>query len=118
MSGKVNYQTANNIFIILLEGYIQKSVSELFLAEFRRQWRDGIRHYLFDFSKVTLINSVALADILEMVSEGIGESDSGFYICAIPQKCHWGLASIGLLNYMAEYESFEQAARELGFSPS
>ncbi len=118
MSGKVSYQTANNIFIFLLEGYVEKSVSKLFVAEFRRQWRNGMRHYLFNFSKVTLINSVALADILEIVSEGIGESDSGFYICEIPEKCHWGLSSIGLLNYMTEYDNFEQAGNELGFSPS
>ncbi|PKL49013.1 MAG: hypothetical protein CVV42_07540 [Candidatus Riflebacteria bacterium HGW-Riflebacteria-2] len=116
MSGKFSYKIASNIFIFSLEGYIEKSVSELFVAEFRKHWNNGMRHFLFDFTKVTIINSVALGDMLEVVSEGIGESDSGFYICAIPEKCHWGLSAIGLLNYMTEYDSLKQAAQELGFN--
>jgi len=114
MSGSVSFKTANNILIFSLTGYVEKSVSELFIKEFRTQWQKGIRQFLFDFSKVTMINSVALGEILEMVSEGIGESNSGFYVCAVPEKCHWGLSAIGLLNYMTEYNSLDQARQELG----
>ncbi|KAF1082986.1 MAG: hypothetical protein GQF41_0753 [Candidatus Rifleibacterium amylolyticum] len=114
MSGNVSYRKASNIFIFVLAGYIEKSISEVFLAEFRRQWLIGTRRFLFDFTGVTMINSVALAEILEMVSEGIGESDSAFYVCAVPEKCHWGLSAIGLLNYMSEYSSLEEAGNELG----
>jgi len=116
MSGKFRHRIASNTLIFSLEGYIEKTVSEILVKDFKKHWRNGIRHVLFDFTKVTMINSVALGDILEIVSEGIGESDSGFYICAIPEKCHWGLSAIGLLNYMTEYDSLEQAGKELGLS--
>ena len=114
MSGKFSHRIDNNIFIFSLEGYIEKSVSESLMTVFRKHWEGGIHHFLFDFSKVSMINSVALSAILEIISEGIGETESGFYICSIPEKCHWGLAAIGLLNYMTEFDSLEQAGKELG----
>ena len=114
MVGSLTSAKEEQIYVFHLEGYIEKVLAAEMSAQFRLQWKKGIRQYLFDFSRVTLINSVALAEILEIVSDGIGEPDVIFYICQIPEKCYWGISSLGILNHMTEFNTFAEAAKELG----
>lgn len=114
MVGRVTSAKEEQIHVFHLEGYIEDTVGADLKEKFKREWRQGTRQYLFDFSRTTLINSMALADLLEVVSDSIGEPDVLLYICQIPEKCYWGLSALGLLNHMTEFATFAEAAKELG----
>ncbi len=116
MAGRLSTAREDQICIFRFEGYIEGIIGQELKAKYRQEWEQGTRQYLFDFSKATLINSIALAELLEVVSDSIGEPDVMLYISQVPEKCYWGLSSLGLLNHMTEFSSFEQAARELGFN--
>lgn len=114
MVGSFTSAKEEQIYIFCLEGYIEKTVATELKEQFKAQWQKGSRQFLFDFSKATLINSIALAEILEIISDSIGEPDVMLYICQIPEKCYWGISSLGILNHMTEFTTFAEAAKELG----
>lgn len=115
MSGSAKHKQYGDFFVFFLEGYVEKNVSQVVLEQFRIQWEQGLRRFIFDFSKVTIINSVALSDLLEIVSEGIGDDDVCFFFCGIPDNCVFGISSVGLLNYVQDFDNLEEAKKELGF---
>ncbi|MBU1109855.1 MAG: hypothetical protein KKB51_24450 [Candidatus Riflebacteria bacterium] len=114
MVGKFTSVKEEQIYIFHLEGYVEKTVAIELKEQFKAQWQKGTRQFLFDFSKATLINSVALSEVLEIISDAIGEPDVMLYICQIPEKCYWGISSLGILNHMTEFNTFAEAAKELG----
>jgi len=116
MVGRLMAAKAKKICVFRFEGYVEETVGKELKARYKNEWDQGTRQYLFDFSKTTLINSIALSELLEIVSDSIGEPEVMLYISQIPEKCYWGLSSLGLLHHMTEFTSFEQAARELGLN--
>lgn len=115
MSGSVKFQQSGQFLIISLEGYIEKTVSQTIVEKFRSDWTNGLKYFVFDFAKVTMINSIALSNFLDIVSEGIGKDDIGFFFCEIPLNTYFGISAVGLLNYATEFESLSKAKKELEF---
>ncbi|MEW6709792.1 MAG: STAS domain-containing protein [Candidatus Riflebacteria bacterium] len=115
MAGSFEEKKSGLHQIFILKGYIEKEIAQKLLQTFKEGRKLGLRFFIFDFSEVTLINSFALSCFLDLVSEGLGESEINFYFCAIPESCYYGMSAVGLVNCVTEFSSLEQAKTELQF---
>lgn len=113
MSGNVEYKFDDKIFIADVSGYAEKALMEGILEQFFEKLDDDFTAFVFNFEKMTLINSTALAVLLEIISEGIGNDDIRFYFCAIPNSCRLGMSGVGILKYIEEVASVEEAISKL-----
>lgn len=113
MSGSIKQEKAGQHLFFFIAGYLDKELAQKLLEQYRKEKQAGIRYFVLDFSRTTLINSFALSCLLDMVSDSIGDEDVGFYFCAIPENCYYGMSAVGLINCITEFESFEQAKAEL-----
>ncbi|MGM0599272.1 MAG: STAS domain-containing protein [Candidatus Rifleibacteriota bacterium] len=99
--------------VFFLKGYMNKEMALRLLSQYRLQKEKGMKFFILDFSEVTLVNSSALSCLLDIVSECIGEEDTGFYFCGVQENCYYGMSAVGLMNCVTEYDSFEQAKADL-----
>lgn len=113
MAGSIKQQEFGQNQVFFIEGYLDKEAAQNLLDLYKTQKQKGMRYFILDFSRTTLINSFALSYLLDMVSDCIGEEDLGFYFCAIPENCYYGMSAVGLMNCITEFDSFEQAKAEL-----
>ena len=113
MTGTVSCEKYGDHLIFILSGYVEKECAGLVLKHYQAERINGVNFFIFDFSQVTLINSQALGIFLDIVSDSIGYEDINFYFCAIPQSCYYGMMAVGLINCATEFDSLDQAKKEL-----
>lgn len=115
MNGSIELQNYGQNLVMVLKGYIEKEAAQLILNHYNHHRQKGIKSFIIDFSRVTLINSFALSCLLDMVSENMGDAQIGFYFCGIPESCYYGISAVGLMNCATEFDTLDQAKSELGF---
>lgn len=113
MSGKINYRFIDKTFIAEISGYAELSLLEELVEKFFRKLDEGHTNFIFDFSEMTLINSSALGKLLEIISEVMGSDNVRILFCSIPTTSKLGMMSLGILNYVDEYASVEEALQDL-----
>lgn len=113
MTGTVSCEKFGDHLIFILNGYVEKECADLILKHYQVEKANGVHFFIFDFSQVTLINSLALGVFLDLVSDTIGDEDINFYFCAIPKSCYYGMSAVGLTNCATEFDSLDQAKKEL-----
>ncbi|MBU1108585.1 MAG: hypothetical protein KKB51_18055 [Candidatus Riflebacteria bacterium] len=113
MSGKINYKYIDKIFIAEIAGYAELSLMEGLVEHFFKKLDEDYTNFVFDFSGMTLINSSALGKLLEIISEVMGSDSVRILFCSIPTTSKLGMISLGILNYVDEYASIEEALQDL-----
>ncbi|MFZ5951526.1 MAG: hypothetical protein ACOYXC_12530 [Candidatus Rifleibacteriota bacterium] len=79
------------------------------LEKFFEKLDEDFCNFVFNFDKMTLINSTALGVMVEMISESMGNDRIKFYFCAIPSSCRLGMSGVGVLKYVKECENVDAA---------
>ncbi len=113
MSGNISYRFENSVFIAEISGYAEVNLMAGLVKAFFEKLEEDYTDFVFDFAKVTLINSTALGKILDIISEGMGCDNISFSFCAIPATSKLGMSSLGILNYVNEFSSLEEALANL-----
>lgn len=113
MSGNISYRFENKVFIAEISGYAEVNLMTGLVEKFFEKVEEEYSDFVFDFSKMTLINSSALGKLLDIISEGMGCDNISFHFCAIPNTSKLGMSSLGILNYVNEYASLDEALTKL-----
>lgn len=109
MSERVKFKQDGSTLIITLEGYIEAEASQGLSSKVKDCMEAGTKLFIFDFAEVKILNSVALGELLDILSEGIGNDELVFCFCAVPSKCHFSFKSVGLFMFAEEHKTVEEA---------
>jgi anti-anti-sigma factor len=109
MSFKINKEKIGNYRIFKLSGYIDEVASNNLKELFDEAIKSGENSFILDFKDVTILNSVALSLLLDIVSEMIGNPDLSFLITAITSTIKFTFETTGLIHYVKIFPDIESA---------
>jgi len=113
LSGNINYRFVDKVFIAEITGYAELTLMEGLVEKFFEKLDEDFTGFVFNFAGMTLINSSALGKVLEIISEGMGRDGVKILFCSIPATSKLGMASLGILDYVEEFASIEEALLHL-----
>lgn len=113
MAGNINYSFDNGLFIAEIVGYAEVNLMSGLVEAFREKLDEGFCEFVFDFAKMTQINSSALGELLEIVSQGMGRDNLRILFCAVAPSCRLGMESLGIFNFVEEFASLPEALQYL-----
>ncbi len=113
MAGSISYRFDNGLFIAEITGYAELSLMSGLVGAFREKLDEGVGEFVFDFAKMTQINSSALGELLEIVSQVMGCENLRILFCAVSPSCRLGMESLGIFNYVEEFSDLSEALQHL-----
>lgn len=113
MAGKIDYKFADSVFIASITGYADEALMASLAEHFFAKLDEDYANFIFDFASMTLINSSALGKLLEIIAEAMGNDRVRLAFCSIPATSKLGMTSLGLLDYVEEYTTLEEAFKSL-----
>ncbi|MGM0599254.1 MAG: STAS domain-containing protein [Candidatus Rifleibacteriota bacterium] len=113
MAGNIEFKFNNKVFIAEIYGYAEVQLMEELAEKFFEKLDEGFQSFIFNFSHMTLINSSALGKLLEIISEAMGNDQINLSFCSIPSTSKLGMSSLGMLEFVTEYDSIEEALENI-----
>jgi len=113
LAGKTTYKFTGRFLIATVTGYADLELMRALVEVFQTRLDEGCGEFVFDFSGMTQINSSALGELLEMISQGMGRENVRFSFCAVPPSCRLGIDSLGIFAYVDEYDSVQEALQHI-----
>lgn len=113
MAGTVDYKFADSIFIASITGYADEALMAGLAEQFFAKLDEDFSCFIFNFANMTLINSSALGKLLEIVAEAMGNDRVSLAFCSIPATSKLGMTSLGLLDYVEEFATLEDALKSI-----
>lgn len=108
MAGSLTVKFEKPVFKAFINGYLNAELSEELFGRFQQSLQEGAKIFCFDFSKVDIVNSVALSRLLDIISDGISDDSLEFFFVGVPSECRFGFDAIGLFAYVKEYKTVEE----------
>ncbi|MDY0389050.1 MAG: hypothetical protein RBT65_18405 [Methanolobus sp.] len=113
MSGQVSYNFTGTVMTASISGYADQSLMSGLVEIFYQKLEEDFTDFIFNFASMKQINSSALGELLQIVSQGMGRDNIRIYFCAVPPSCRLGMTSLGILNFVEEHDSLESAEQSI-----
>ena len=112
MAYTINHSINNNLVVFALSGYIEQEACAQLLEDFKKL-NQNYKKFIFDFSEVTIVNSVGLSQLLDIFSQKLSDSSLEFGICNLNHATQYSFKIVGLFNLANEYPNNEAAITAL-----
>jgi len=100
-----------DIAVVSAEGYINKDGGEKVLEECKRLLGEGIRRFVVNLEKCTMLNSVGVSILVEAI-DNVAEEGGTLVFCCVP-KHHFQIFEIlGITQETEIFQTEEEALQE------
>lgn len=109
MAFSLNLETIDGIPVFVLNGYVDKEAARQILEAVAAQQKTGLKRFVLDFAAAPLVNSSALAELIDLVSQGISDTALRFVFCGLSPTCRFSFNTIGIFHYARPAETRAEA---------
>ncbi|HUX06836.1 MAG TPA: STAS domain-containing protein [Acidobacteriota bacterium] len=106
---KVAVKKESNYAVLRTDGYINNPGGEKIARECYKLMEDGYKHFVFDFSKSKVINSIGISILIEII-EKVLEIDGSLNFTGLTTTIAKTFKIMGLTQYAHVYDSLSDAA--------
>jgi len=113
MSSELNVKVErkDDYVIIYTEGYINNIGGEEIAKQFNIMFNEGIRKFLLNLKGSTIINSIGISILIEMIEKIVAEKGVLFF-CNLTPVIERTFEIMGLAQYTKIYKTEEEALNQ------
>lgn len=109
----LNFKCSGKIFIVEFNGHLNASLDEALTPQVEWRLAQGCRHFLFDFSGVTMLESPAVAAILTTTEKIVDNNSGSLAFSNMNDVCNRVLEMVGVFLYACRFENTEEALTQM-----
>ncbi len=95
--------------IFNLSGYMEKDHGKQIRMKVEELVSKGETIFILDFTKVPVVNSLGLAEMVDMAAICIGNESITIAFCGLASSTKFCFKTVGIFNYVDEYPGRQEA---------
>ncbi len=99
MAFSMNLEPAGEVTVVVLDGYVDKPAARQVCERVTAERQAGRRRFVIDFERAPLVNSSALAELIDLVSQNIQDGKLRFVFCGLSPTCRFSFNTVGIFLY-------------------
>lgn len=112
LASVVHVRLEKDIAVVSAEGYVNKDGGEKVLEECGRLLGEGVRRFVVNLDKCTMVNSVGVSILVEAI-DSVAEEEGDLVFCCVP-KHHFQIFEIlGITQETEIFHTEEEALQNL-----
>ena len=101
------------VTVVKLQGYVEKEGAIRIRKQVEELISQGRRSIAIDFSLAPIVNSVGLAEFIDLVSMSMGTEDLHFAFFGLSDACRFSFNTVGMFHYVLELPDRSSAINSL-----
>lgn len=101
------------ICVASFSGHLSYELSDNLLPLIDQKLEEGSRSFLFDFSAVPMLDSPAIAAMLQSAEKVVDDHEGGLAFCGLNEICSKVLEMVGVFLYASRFDNLETAIKEM-----
>jgi len=98
-------EECGGVLVLILNGYVDKKAADTIKDSISARVKTGSRRFVLDFAMAPLVNSSALAELIDLVSQCITDTSLRYVFCGLSQACRFSFNTVGIFLYVKDTQT-------------